>query len=584
MIARYRNFFAAPLFVVMLLAASAHAGSHTWGGATSGAWSLAGNWSSGGAPTAIEANVTLIFPAGASNQATNNDIPGLTIASITFAGSGYSITGQKITLSGGISSTGTPGSSVGIDLDISVFQTFTVNTGTLTISSVISSTNSVGFTKDGIGTLIISGTCTYPGLTTVSDGVLTVNGSISSSKVNLTGGTLNGSGSIGGLSADGTVSPGNNGPSAMASSGNTAFNSASTFVVELNGTAPGTGYDQINVTGQVTAGGTLAATLGFASANADAFTIVNNDGQDAVGGQFNGLVEGATLTIGTEDFTLSYKGGSGNDIVLTHVVKIRGTVVDKDGNPFAGVVITDGTRTGTSAPDGTYEIDGVPNGAYNVTPALTGRLFSPANTAVTIAGSSKTGVNFQLLGTPLDIDGDGFSDLIETAAGTSITDPSSTPFSGKLAPAAEPLQLSSLQIKLNFSIFIKKPSDALSFGGSLPVTTGFSPTGQQVITDCGGVIRVFNLSDKGISPKGDDSFKLSKAGKDGTAKFALKMAKGTFVDTFKDELLRGTIDAKNELRQVQVTVYFTDRIFTKLADVTWTAKKFKNGSAKLKTK
>jgi hypothetical protein len=97
------------------------------------------------------------------------------------------------------------------------------------------------------------------------------------------------------------------------------------------------------------------------------------------------------------------------------------------------------------------------------------------------------------------------------------------------------------------------------------------------------VIRVFHLSDKGISPKGNDSFKLSKA-KNGSAKYSAKFAKGAFVDSFVDELLRATIDAKNELRQVTVTIYFTDRIFSKTCDVLWSAKQFKNGSAKLKTK
>jgi len=90
------------------------------------------------------------------------------------------------------------------------------------------------------------------------------------------------------------------------------------FVVQLNGTTAGTGYDQLNVTGSVNLGSaTLGGTLGFSPPNGTSFTIINNDGGDAVIGTFAGLPEGSTVVLGGQGFKVSYVGGTGNDVVLT---------------------------------------------------------------------------------------------------------------------------------------------------------------------------------------------------------------------------------------------------------------------------
>ena len=90
--------------------------------------------------------------------------------------------------------------------------------------------------------------------------------------------------------------------------------------MELNGTTPGSGYDQLKARGGVTlSNATLHATLGFQSAISNTFTIIDNDGSDAVTNTFNGLPQGATLNISGIPFVISYKGGSGNDVVLTQL-------------------------------------------------------------------------------------------------------------------------------------------------------------------------------------------------------------------------------------------------------------------------
>ncbi|MCL5796202.1 MAG: DUF4347 domain-containing protein [Gammaproteobacteria bacterium] len=95
----------------------------------------------------------------------------------------------------------------------------------------------------------------------------------------------------------------------------------STLVFDLNGgSTAGTDYDQISVTGAVTAGGALTINLGdsFTAAVNDKFTLIANDDTDAVIGTFTDLIEeGAEIVSGDYTFTISYAGGTGNDVELT---------------------------------------------------------------------------------------------------------------------------------------------------------------------------------------------------------------------------------------------------------------------------
>jgi hypothetical protein len=103
-------------------------------------------------------------------------------------------------------------------------------------------------------------------------------------------------------------------------SGSLSLATGSFVDIELNGTTAGTGYDQLNVTGTVNLGGaTLNVTTGFTPAPGNTFTIVNNDGGDAVTGIFNSLPEGTVFYVGANAFRISYVGGTGNDVVLSSV-------------------------------------------------------------------------------------------------------------------------------------------------------------------------------------------------------------------------------------------------------------------------
>jgi hypothetical protein len=122
--------------------------------------------------------------------------------------------------------------------------------------------------------------------------------------------------------------------------------------VNLRGTAPGggsTGYDQLVVAGSVSlnnAALNLAVTSPFVPTIGSSFTIIDNDSTDPVNGIFNGLAEGATVTVGATNFRISYVGGTGNDVVLT-VPVLDAIAPTANLSPIADVTTTGANLTFT---------------------------------------------------------------------------------------------------------------------------------------------------------------------------------------------------------------------------------------------
>jgi autotransporter-associated beta strand protein len=181
-------------------------------------------------------------------------------------------------------------------------------------------------TKMGSGTQTLAGSSNYTGPTLVQGGVLVVDGNIASSPLTVEGGTLGGSGTVGLVTmTSGSIAPGNS-PGTL-NTGSLTLNGGS-LSFEFNGSAVAQ-YDQINVAGTVTLGSDipLALSLGYDPVDyADVFTVINNDGAEPLGlGAFRlswqgtPLNEGDLFVAGSQEFQVTYAGGSGNDLLLVAV-------------------------------------------------------------------------------------------------------------------------------------------------------------------------------------------------------------------------------------------------------------------------
>jgi autotransporter-associated beta strand protein len=206
-------------------------------------------------------------------------------------------------------------------------------------------TNGVTVAKLGYGTFTIGGNSTYKaGITHVYYGKLVINGSQPLIPVTVdAGATLGGSGTVGTITASGSISPGSS-PGILTSS-NVTFTSSGQLTVELTGPTPGTGYDQLNVRGTNNlASAMLNLNLAFTTpvALGQQFTIINNDGADPITGIFAGYPEGATFLQNGYTVAISYVGGTGNDVVLT-LTSVPGAV--------AGSTVTSGNGNAAIDPN-----------------------------------------------------------------------------------------------------------------------------------------------------------------------------------------------------------------------------------------
>jgi fibronectin-binding autotransporter adhesin len=204
--------------------------------------------------------------------------------------------------------------------------------GALTVNSNIinNGTGAVSVTKSGTGTVVLASTTnTYTGATNIDAGTVVVTGSISASSLTRVrgGATLAGTGSVGALTieADGRLAPGivgTNSGFGNLTTGNLILAANAIFDVDIGDTTAGL-FDAVLVTGSVTLGDeatgrpTLLATKfgGFSPTVGSSFTIIDNDGADAVDGTFR---EGSRVVRNGVTFDIRYDGGiGGNDVTLT---------------------------------------------------------------------------------------------------------------------------------------------------------------------------------------------------------------------------------------------------------------------------
>ncbi|MBX9945607.1 MAG: autotransporter domain-containing protein [Reyranella sp.] len=182
------------------------------------------------------------------------------------------------------------------------------NNLSMVVSGAITGTGSL--VKTGGGTLLLSGTNSYTGGTTLNAGGLIVNG-ILQSAVTVNGGTLAGSGTIAGGAtlAGGMLSPGNS-IGTLTLNGNFVQRAGTTYRVEVN---PAGQSDRLQVNGTATLnGGTVQVVpLSGSYGRSTTYTILN-----ATGG-VTGTYSGVGLASGSFAFLTPSLSYNANNVFLT---------------------------------------------------------------------------------------------------------------------------------------------------------------------------------------------------------------------------------------------------------------------------
>jgi hypothetical protein len=341
-----------------------------WTGTASALWSNGNNWNPIGTPTSGD---SLVFPTSASNFTNTNDLVGLSLTSIQAFDNSYVINGNAITLSGVTALT------LGgrINLPISVRTPATLRRGSLggavdiassgvrleqvqTLAPLSIGTNAVNLDcawisggLQGSGTMsidqdragaasvaIVRGGGGYSGRFTsnlyATLGLDAVE--LGAADASLPNGTVIGNGSIGNVEGRTVLAGRFDGygailnssctnvshgvwPTGVLNTRNLTWSGGGYAQFEVGREPPGVPFSRINAKGSVTIGAQTILTIFVLPASrpiaGQQFTLVDNDGSDPVSGTFQDFPEGAKFRSDGAYFSISYRGGDGNDIVIT---------------------------------------------------------------------------------------------------------------------------------------------------------------------------------------------------------------------------------------------------------------------------
>ena len=242
----------------------------------------------------------------------DNTIPGAPLIDLG-SGNTFVLDGHAQTLAG-LAGTGIVNTSAAPGV-------LTLNgTGNATYAGSVTGTGTI--VHSGTGRQAFTGTSTFSGPLVVDHGIVAVSGGTVPAPV-----TVNNDGRLS-LAANGTVGAVTvnsgrlqltEGGAATGNTGSVTLTAAATL--DLGGGTPAA-LGRLRVTGTVTLGGATLALqpAAFPASPGATFTIVENDGADAVNGTFAGLAEGASVIANGILFRISYVGGTGNDVVLTAAV------------------------------------------------------------------------------------------------------------------------------------------------------------------------------------------------------------------------------------------------------------------------
>lgn len=286
-----------------------------------------------------------------------------------------------------------------------------------------SATKPVHIVKTGLGNLVLAGSNTYTGNTTVSTGKLTVTGSLAATPTTVAAaGTLGGNGSIAGLvTCNGKLAPGTS-AGTLALTNGLVLSSGSVLEYELGSTS-----DLVAVTGNLTLDGTVnvSSLTGF---GAGTYTLIT----------YSGTLTNNTLQVGTlpPGYTASISTGTANQVrlVVTSAqspaqVTLGGLARTYDGQPkqvavttnpsgLATTVTYNGSSTAPTQP-GSYPVSAIVTDPAYVGSAGGTLIISPRSfTSWETANFSPAQILAGESTADADPDHDGLTNLAEYALGS----------------------------------------------------------------------------------------------------------------------------------------------------------------------
>ncbi len=261
--------------------------------------------------------------SGPTGTITFTDRNGDGVATINFDGGGCNFFASTIILAAGVHLAIDAFAATPFNTPGSVIFTDVTNTWNTTLNGSGAGNEQITIDASGIQTGV--GTIRLP---TIGNSVRLGGVSISTpsfpivlqgniATTNLGSAALNGNVTLGGnvsLTARRTIDTGSGSP------GTLAFAASNDLGFVIDGPTVNTQYTQLNMNGLLNLTGVDLQISGLHTPVAgQSFTIIDNDGADAVMGTFNGLTQGATLVNFMSsglNATITYIGGNGNDVVI----------------------------------------------------------------------------------------------------------------------------------------------------------------------------------------------------------------------------------------------------------------------------